>query len=297
MNNMYFADDGTLDVLRYINNPLHSNNTAVIVLGDHGSRFSSYRKTIWGKYEERLPFMSITLPPWFHTKHKTKMRNLKINSQILTSHFDAYQTLRHMLSLDNYTKSRDIGESLFTNIAPLNRTCADAGVPKHFCPCTEFIPVRTNSSLVLKISREVVKAINKMLRGNPLSKKLCDRLKLKQILRAQIKAPNDRMAKFRNTYEIEKCDRCGVDFDENFSLNVTMYEVVFSVEPSNGLFETTVEYLRDTKTIKVGGNDEISRLNVYGDQPKCIAMKIPGLRKYCFCKKTGNRIEKLKLRP
>ena len=44
------------------------NNTLLIIFSDHGARFSSLRKTIQSKLEERIPFLSFTVPKWFPDK-------------------------------------------------------------------------------------------------------------------------------------------------------------------------------------------------------------------------------------
>ena len=282
LNRVHIADDDTLNILKYFAQDMFKNNTAIFLFGDHGSRNSDLRITIWGKLEERLPFMSITMPPWFRRKYPKEMGNLRMNSQVLTSHFDVYQTLRHLISFTNYKKSREIGESLFSNIAALNRTCMDAGTPKHFCPCLEFKSIFTNDRLVLNVAETVVRHINEMTNNITKAKQLCMQLGLKDIIRARKVEPNEDMQKHGGTYGNEKCDHCGIILDRKFKIQATQYEVVFSVEPSNGIYEATVEYLYDTKDIRV--NSDISRVNRYGDQSNCIARDYPHLRKYCFCK-------------
>lgn len=281
-NRIHVADNDVLDIIHYLNR--RSSNTAIFLFGDHGSRSASLRETIWGKLEERLPFMSITLPSWFRKKHARMMHNLKTNSHVLTSHFDIYHTLRHMISLNNYTKSRDKkGESLLlTNVARLNRTCAQAGIPLHYCPCTEFKSVLIDDTQVVKVTEEVVNYINKLLSDKTLLGSLCTKLKLKEILRAQVRTPTKEVRTYKGTHETSECDRCGISFQESGKLPLTSYEILLRVEPSQGLYEATVEFLHDTKMIRV--NPEISRVNRYGDQPKCVQRKYPGLRKYCFCK-------------
>lgn len=285
LDRIKLVDNDAHSLFRFFEDKKYRNNTAIFLFGDHGHRFSKLRQTIWGKLEERLPFMSMTFPPWFFKKYKEKTSLLKMNSHVLTSHFDIYQTLQHLLYPDTYKKSRGIGTSLFTNIAQLNRTCEEAGVPAHFCPCKEYRLVPINNYRVLKICNKAVSFINTILRDNAESKRKCSELKLKEIIRVRIIAPSEKMQKHDKTFDTKECDHCGLKEDKTFRMKVTQYEVVFSVEPSRGVYEATVEYLHDTRTIRV--IPDISRVNQYGSQPNCIAKKYPHLRKYCFCMKKG----------
>ena len=56
----------------------HKNNTVVVLFGDHGCRVGKFRSTIQGKLEERLPFMSITLPSHFNSQQTHKELTLEI---------------------------------------------------------------------------------------------------------------------------------------------------------------------------------------------------------------------------
>ena len=283
LNRVHVADNDTLNLLQHFSQETFRNNTVVILFGDHGNRLSRLRQTIWGKLEERLPFMSVTLPPWFNQRHPELVKNLKRNSHVLTSHFDVYETLQHLLSLSNYTKTRPIGKSLFTDIVSLNRSCDEAGVPVHYCPCAQYETVSTNDTMITNVSMEIVNTINEMLTDEEESREVCEEVRLEDIIRARKSSPNEKVQKHGGTYETEKCDRCGVAEDTNFRIRVTTYEIVLSVTPSHGIYEATVEYLHDQHKILV--NREISRVNEYGDQPRCIAKELPHLRKFCFCKK------------
>lgn len=92
------ADDDLLEMLKELNESGALNNTILILMADHGHRFAEIRNTIQGKLEERLPFFSFVLPPDFEEKHKTEFNNFKQNTEILTTPFDIYSTLMHILS-------------------------------------------------------------------------------------------------------------------------------------------------------------------------------------------------------
>uniref|UniRef100_A0A914XV45 Sulfatase N-terminal domain-containing protein n=1 Tax=Panagrolaimus superbus TaxID=310955 RepID=A0A914XV45_9BILA len=75
------------------------NKSIVIVFSDHGNRYDSIRKTVIGRLESRLPFLSIKLPNWFSKKYPEMTENLKANSKVLTSHFDLHAFLVHILQV------------------------------------------------------------------------------------------------------------------------------------------------------------------------------------------------------
>ena len=60
------------------------------------------------------------------------------------------------------------------------------------------------------------------------------------------------------------------------------YQVIFTTKPNNGQYEATVSVSGAQKLVKV--KQEVSRINLYNDQPKCIAKEYPHAKKFCFCK-------------
>ena len=58
----FLTDADLKEFLEYMKLKGHLDNTLLLVMGDHGARFSTARKTLQGKLEERLPMMSLTFP-------------------------------------------------------------------------------------------------------------------------------------------------------------------------------------------------------------------------------------------
>ena len=305
LNSAALIDDDIIDLFA---DETLKNDTVVIIFGDHGLRTSGFRSTVQGKLEERLPFMSLTLPTWFSQKYSDEFKNIKQNSEVLTSHFDIYATLKHLLNLSskninlsseninvsskninlsskhiNITNNkRKYGKSLFTNIVKLNRTCEDAGVERHWCPCLNSYPVLKNDEIIIKVTKKIIEHINNLTRVNNVTLEQCQTLNLKSIIRASKVVPNEEVQRFIETKRNQKCDSCGVNYDKTYNLKSSIYEVVFSVSPSQGEYEASAEYFLSTAKIRV--NSDISRINVYGNQPRCIAKEFPHLREFCFCK-------------
>lgn len=123
--------------------------------------------------------------------------------------------------------------------------------------------------------------INAKNAGIAKAKENCETLTLKNIIRAGIVEPQERVLKFLQTFQDNKCDECGVK-EGNVNYKSTNYEVVFSVSPSNGEYEATV--VLDRKAGTFTATEGISRINMYKNQPHCVAIELPQLRPFCYCK-------------
>ncbi|KAK7576635.1 hypothetical protein V9T40_012921 [Parthenolecanium corni] len=73
------------------------NSTVVIFYSDHGMRFGEIKRTHVGWLEERMPFIYFYLPPSFKTTYPRRYQNLLANKNKLTSPYDLYATLQHIL--------------------------------------------------------------------------------------------------------------------------------------------------------------------------------------------------------
>ena len=287
MNSVESADNDIIDFFEFLNTFGFLNNTVVILFGDHGLRASGFRSTLQGKLEERLPFMSITFPPWFHSFHG-QMKNIKDNTRVLTSHFDIFATLQHLMTFprENRKANTKFGKSLFSNIKKLNRTCEQAGVAKHWCPCFEFHDISITDELVIDVVTRTINRMNYLNNKDKDTRGKCSRLVLNKIIRAGRQNPSKNVETFLNTMGNSQCDSCEVKSDASIHTFHHTYQVTFSVYPSGGEYEVTA----DCSYNEIYGNRtlqqfEISRTNLYGNQPDCISKQYPHLRKYCFCKK------------
>ena len=266
MNSVQAGDNDLFDFLQEFKRKGHMDDTILIIFSDHGLRAANFRETIQGKLEERLPFMSITLPPSLTKNHPEVYEALKHNSDVLTTHFDMHATLKHIL---NYPRQpwNITGQSLFTHINQSARTCESAGIKDHWCPCLTFSEVKVNEAHIVNGVDFLLKHINEdIIDKNEEASKKCAKLTLKLIKRASVRLPGEAVQTFKDTFQNSKCDECGVVKSKKKSMRGSdkqEYEFVFSVEPSNGLFEATV--IKNGRQWILDG--EISRLNLYGDQP------------------------------
>lgn len=284
VNMIGYIDEDLTHFLQTFQRESYENNTMLIIFGDHGHRFADLRKTIQGKLEERFPLMSITLPKWFLDKYSDLHKNLLQNSRVLTSPFDVYATLRHILSYPQYPSDITTGQSLFSRIDERNRTCASAGVEDHWCPCLDLEAVSLEEPEVTETAKFVVTFINGLTSQNDELRQLCQRLKLKEIKSAFREMPKEAMQRFVDTKRgaNDECDYCAVVLGEK-SVNTlakdTLYQLQFVTSPNEGFYEASVRMKKGVPSL-VG---DISRVDAYRDQPYCIASSHPSLTKYCYC--------------
>lgn len=308
-----------LSFMRHLNSTGALDETAVVIFGDHGDRTAEFRKTMQGKLEERLPFISITLPPWFRQRFSYQFNNLRQNSEILTSHYDLYATAKHMLTFPELSpESHQYGKSLFTDIASLDRTCGDAGVAETWCPCINYRMVSKDDTEVVKMAEQVVEKFNVYLKEVSSVEERCEKLQLKEILRVRQVTTSEQVEHFVETVKIdETCDDCGIHLNKTVGYKHKKYELLIEVKPSGGQYELLVDYDHVNGTIsdpgvglksKTSGTgaeagtgtgveefmQRVSRINKYGDQPKCVAREYPYYRAFCFCKSNGIPTEEKK---
>ncbi|PFX29790.1 uncharacterized protein LOC111324377 [Stylophora pistillata] len=275
-NHLSYADNDILRLLHTFVERNHHNNTMIVLFGDHGSRNDEVRNTMQGKLEERLPWLSISIPDWLIRKFPPIGSALQHNQGIISSPFDMHATLRHILTYPKGPEGEKT-QSLFTPLS-VTRTCSDAGVDDHWCPCLEFTEVDVKSPNVVGGAEMVVKYINDViLNRTELLRRSCAEVQLKKIVKAVRYKPNDKLQRFSSTNQ----DSDGaVNFGEPTS-DSSHYRINFMTSPGDALFEASLAVRNDHKVIV---NPSISRTNVYGNQPSCILRKEPYARKFCYCK-------------
>ena len=264
------ADNPTLTWLKSLKEEGILDNTILFLISDHGHRFDYVRKTLQGKYEERLPFFSITLPKWFKHKYPNAYRALKINGRDrFTTQFDIYSTLQTIIhnfndrQMDTRQKHKKMTRSmsLFSEI-PIQRTCSDAGLTPHWCACSDWQTVHDFNSdpISLRASHHVVSTINKLIRSSGHGDD-CSKLSVKEIIRIQTQSM----------------------INSQTNAKESLYEIQLMASPGDGLFEATFKYFVDRDLFELNIAD-ISRINMYGSSSACVMKSAPHLVKYCSCK-------------
>ena len=250
----------------------HLNNTVVFFLSDHGMRFGSMRTTYVGQLEERLPFLSIILPPWFHQKYPRASKNLYMNRHRLTTPFDVYATIEHILKLSgDVTESTSFNRrsiSLFKRIS-LKRSCESASILPHWCTCHNKMKMSVNDPIVRKATNTVIVEINNLLH-KVVDK--CEVLKLIKITKAFRSVEHSSKLSLKEAASLAKGRKPSHGKE---------YRIQFMTSPGRSMFESTVSEDYNSGNMTISGS--ISRINKYGNQSACVKQFV--LRKYCFCKK------------
>lgn len=272
LNYAGYMDDPTVQLLEDLLRYGTLNKTALIFFSDHGLRFGPIRKTYIGKFEERMPFMYIHFPEWFLKQHPQLTENLFQNQKRLITLFDVHETLLDVLSTQTEkpeikNASSRLGLSLLQKI-PENRTCSEANIIPHYCPCQTYKAVSSTQKTVIKSAQEIVNNINTQLQNH---KEICASLSLRNISDAQITHANKQMLEIRKQKRSTKTvvDRVKA---------IDRYLITLTTDPGGAMFEGTVQHDSDNDFYKVLG---ISRINMYGNQSECI--DIHRLKIFCYC--------------
>ena len=142
-------------------------------------------------------------------------------------------------------------------------TCTEALIPEKYCPCTEEVNVSERDFMMQTGNRTfkaaaslVVAYINEEINGKSSdSKSKCQAYRLNNLKSVTQLTIN----------------------------SVKRYKYSVVVSPGEGLFEATLKVVKNqndqTNLVLVGPPE---RLNIYGNQSKCINDSF--YKKYCFCK-------------
>jgi hypothetical protein len=140
-------DGQIVDMLNSINLAGALNDTFLVLMGDHGYRFGSFPNTEQGTIENNMPGLVIVPPAGLQEEAggAEGLTNLKQNAEVLTSHWDIGQMLRHVLALSTGEPETELfqgqesngvsgnGISLLRSIPA--RSCTEAGVAISYCSC------------------------------------------------------------------------------------------------------------------------------------------------------------------
>lgn len=261
INGARFADATVTNFLSRVD----LSNTILIFLSDHGQRYGAIRETLPGWYEDKLPVLSIYLPAKVKASFPTWADALALNAARLSSPFDLYQMMSHVLDAyssrekeadgrgqpPKFDTTRARGQSLFVPISPLRR-CSDAGVKTNFCACLPPKKVNASDPLVLQAAVEAVKYLNSVI---PKTK--CVPVVLDRVVAAAVM--------------------------QNGATEGT-YLVTFYTNPGQFMFEATVDFGQSGAKGQVWFNvtTDLLRMNKISRPADCVETSL--LERYCYCK-------------
>ncbi|XP_053945263.1 uncharacterized protein LOC128854859 [Anastrepha ludens] len=230
----------------------------VIFFADHGMRWGPLLKLKSGFLEERLPMMFISLPSWYRNEYPDFVKALEINQHRLTSPYDIYATLKHILEETDqeiefsYLNDTVTGLSILHEI-PENRSCIEAGITEHWCTCIPYEGLPSTDATATNVTVLVIDEINQYIDDRNISSK-CSLLELKSLKKVEIKM-----------YELS---------------NQSTYRITFEANPKKPKFQATAVYDKTSNTITTNVED-ISRLDSYATTADCIDLK--EAKKFCIC--------------
>ncbi|XP_064464125.1 uncharacterized protein LOC135375314 [Ornithodoros turicata] len=253
-NSVGYADEAFRKTFETLHRTGVANKSLIILISDHGLRYGHIRRTMTGRYEDRLPLCILLFPHQFRDKYADAMRNLIVNQRRLTTPFDIHATLTELVNFSYPLRSEfrtTYGLSLLHEV-PERRTCADAHISPHWCSCHEATRASLRSDLSKRMALFLTETINSRLEERMPG--MCRRLQAADIL------------------DVQELFLTVAERDTSY-----FWVTVFCV-PCDGIFEGTVS------VNKVGNMsvDKVSRLNRYGDRQFCVTHH--SLEPFCCCK-------------
>ncbi|XP_002036289.2 LOW QUALITY PROTEIN: uncharacterized protein LOC6611766 [Drosophila sechellia] len=239
-------------------------HTIMIFFSDHGSRFGPLMRTKESFLEARQPIMFIYSPPWFREKYPQYVEALAQNQNRLSSNFDVYNTLKHIINIEGLVEDTKWAydcpqcQSLFYPL-PESRSCSEAAIPEAYCTCHNYEEVQEDHG-TWRMAELVVDRINQYLQYNNLQN-LCSSLTLRVI----------------NITEVRM-----LESDEYVGLGKGLrhYHTKFQVHQNLAEFFATVLYDRRTEELHINV-ELINRINIYRADAECVD---DGTQKlFCIC--------------
>lgn len=73
------------------------------------------------------------------------------------------------------------------------------------------------------------------------------------------------------------------DLSDKMKIKYDTYQIKAMLTPGNSLFEASIVHDLDKNVFRLRLSD-VSRINMYGRQARCVENDLPQLRKYCYCR-------------
>lgn len=227
------------------------NRSIVFFLSDHGLRAGPTWQTPLGWLEDRLPFLYIWLPPHLQQSHPEFVQSLRVNRQRLTSPYDLYVTLKHILRIGSPNHLKDLlgdavdcpsCQSLLLPV-PINRTCADAGISDHWCACRSYYRYSTLSDRDYIMAQLLVQHVNSLYNNYHNSKFVsrCEPLTLVNITKTYLGR--------RHTAD---------------NPTISLHRIQVMMMPTFSTYEGTIWYNSSSQEMQVTGVSRIDKI-----KPNC----------------------------
>uniref|UniRef100_A0A0N5BJ14 Sulfatase domain-containing protein n=1 Tax=Strongyloides papillosus TaxID=174720 RepID=A0A0N5BJ14_STREA len=256
------------------------DNGFLIFMADHGFRTGKYRSSEIGAFEDKNPFLIISPPKELRTNSSEVLKNLKINANKHTSHFDIYATMLDILTEGSRTNFSNMSYFNFTNIVKNdtikgssllrelneNRTCYSMEITSEYCLCREKFTNYDGRLLQFNES-----STSTTRNDDPL---------VKNIKKLFVNVLNDKLNKTGLT---EYCEMLSENENGEFKLQYLYNEekkIIFYIKQEvlpKGIFEAYLN--EDGKII----SDSIERLDRYAKYAE-VCVPNHADRMFCYCK-------------
>ena len=187
-----------LDLVEFLQNYLQNfgktHELAIFLQADHGMRYGNWYQDIEAYQENKLPAFFLIASKSLIDRIQYSYDNLLANSLRLTTKKDLRPSINYLADMPYFTpEKKEIGRfvNIFTDRAPLNRTCEELGISPFDCSCLvvqEIDDLEYNEELhglALLIIEESLSKINSLV-YTPLvgNYGLCEKLTFRNIINA-----------------------------------------------------------------------------------------------------------------
>ncbi|VDO39336.1 unnamed protein product, partial [Haemonchus placei] len=189
MKNLYHADEQFLNFFK--RNTKHLDDSFLFFMGDHGPKSEGIEKVPLGEYEQKNPFLMVSVPKRYRN---TPIHNqLKLKSTQLMTHYDLHATFLDILKVGPTPKLCESSNPPLTSIFELQpssnfsdtsyrdmgtmskgssllrewrgpRNCRTLPIPSHYCICQYNKTTIDNEAILAKTGQFVAEQVNQILR-------------------------------------------------------------------------------------------------------------------------------------
>ncbi|CAH2061744.1 unnamed protein product, partial [Iphiclides podalirius] len=276
------ADEDLARFLRDFQRQGRTEDTLLLLMGDHGPRYAKVRDTLQGKLEERLPLMAVALPARLRRARPAAQRALEANARALATPHDVHATLLDALGLARLAGAArvpgaDLPRALsLLDPIPLNRSCSEAGIEPHWCACLAWRNVSRDDPMFQRSADALLAYINSLTEG---VREACSERALALVAWVVRRRANGRLLAF---VAAKDADGYVGRFGATSRPPQEDYQLKIVVGPGRGVYEASITYVTADDRFVIDERD-ISRTNAYNDEPSCISATHPHLNKYCYC--------------
>lgn len=267
------------DEILYMLNSLKAGglleNTLLVVMSDRGSTSSDVMTTHQDTVGERLPFVSIVMPDRLKKDRPDAEESLRANANVLTTPFDIHSTVLDVVGLKRLSNRYKVAKSEFprgmslVEPIPATRSCVEADVLPHWCACYEWTQVSWSDPAFARSTRALADFVHDRVAQDVR----CAKRTVRSI---------EWVMRYKLEKQILPQSGTGNVLDDFTNTSIEFYQVRITMRPGRAIFQGTVTLLKKVR-FYVTTEREVSRIDSYSNEAKCVSATRPHLSKYCYC--------------